>query len=124
GKRASLVREVAQWKASTGAPSFDRERESILLDSTIDKAREAGVSEQVVRDVFASLYAASRLDQRRFLQTKAEKFSIGIIGGTAGMGAFLARVFTSAGYVVEAMGLDAGRKAEEVAAEHDVVILS
>jgi chorismate mutase/prephenate dehydrogenase len=124
GKRAALVREVAQWKASVGAPSFDRERESVLLDSTIDRAKEAGVPEQVVRDVFAALYAASRLDQRRFLQTKAEKFSIGIIGGTAGMGAFLARVFTSAGYTVETMGLDAGRKAEEVAAAHDVVILS
>ncbi|MFO0735297.1 MAG: bifunctional chorismate mutase/prephenate dehydrogenase [Labilithrix sp.] len=123
-KRTALVREVAQWKASVGAPSFDRERESILLDSTIEKARDAGLSEAVVRDVFASLYAASRLDQRRLLQTKAEKFSIGIIGGTAGMGAFLARVFESAGYTVETMGLDGGRKAEEVAADHDVVILS
>ena len=124
GKRTALVREVAQWKASVGAPSFDRERESVLLDSTIDKAKEAGVSEQVVRDVFASLYAASRLDQRRFLQTKAEKFSIGIIGGTAGMGAFLARVFLGAGYQVETMGLDGGRKAEEIAGAHDVVIIA
>jgi chorismate mutase/prephenate dehydrogenase len=124
GKRAALVREVAQWKASVGAPSFDRERESVLLDSTIDKAKEVGVPEHVVRDVFASLYAASRLDQRRFLQTKAEKFSIGVIGGTAGMGAFLAKVFLGAGYTVEAMGLDGGRRAEEVAADHDVVVLA
>jgi chorismate mutase/prephenate dehydrogenase len=124
GKRAALVREVAQWKASVGAPSFDRERESILLDSTLDKAKEAGVPEHVVRDVFASLYAASRLDQRRFMQTKAEKFTIGVIGGTAGMGAFLAKVFLGAGFQVETMGLDGGRKAEEVAASHDVVILA
>jgi chorismate mutase/prephenate dehydrogenase len=124
GKRTALVKEVAAWKASVGAPSFDRERESILLDSTLDKARDAGVSEEVVRDVFASLYAASRLDQRRVLQAKAEKFTIGIIGGTAGMGAYLSRVFTSAGYTVEVMGLDAGRSAEEVASSHDVVILS
>lgn len=123
-KRTALVREVAQWKASVGAPSFDRERESILLDSTIDRAKAAGLSEHVVRDVFASLFAASRLDQRRFLQRQAEKFSIGIIGGTAGMGAFLARVFESGEYPVETMGLEAGRKAEEVAASHDVVILS
>lgn len=123
-KRMELVREVGQWKATVGAPSFDREREMLLLDSTLDKAKEAGLSEPLVRDVFASLYAASRLDQRRFLQTKAEKFSIGIIGGTQGMGAYLARVFTGAGYTVETMGLDAGRPAEEVAASHDVVILS
>lgn len=123
-KRTALVREVAQWKASVGAPSFDRERESVLLDSTLEKAKEAGLSEHVVRDVFASLYAASRLDQRRFLQTKTEKFSIGVIGGTAGMGAFLARVFLSAGFPVETMGLDGGRKAEEVAAENDLVMLA
>ncbi|MBX3228574.1 MAG: bifunctional chorismate mutase/prephenate dehydrogenase [Labilithrix sp.] len=123
-KRTALVREVAQYKASVGAPSFDRERESVLLDSTLDKAKEAGLSEHLVRDVFASLYAASRLDQRRFLQTKAEKYSIGIIGGTAGMGAYLARVFAGAGYTVETMGLEAGRSAEDVAGAHDVVILS
>lgn len=123
-RRTGLVREVGQWKASVGAPSFDRERESILLDSTLDKAKEAGLSEHLVRDVFASLYAASRLDQRRLLQTKAEKYTIGIIGGTQGMGAYLARVFEGAGYTVETMGLDGGRTAEEVAASHDVVILS
>lgn len=123
-KRTALVREVGAWKGEQGLPSFDRERESVLLDSTLAKAKEAGLPESLVRDVFASLYAASRLDQRRFLQTKAEKFTIGIIGGTAGMGAYLARVFMTAGYHVEVMGIDAGRAAEEVAASHDVVILA
>lgn len=123
-RRTSLVREVGAWKGEQGLPSFDRERESVLLDSTLAKAKEQGLPESLVRDVFASLYAASRLDQRRFLQTKAEKFTIGIIGGTAGMGAYLARVFMASGYHVEVMGLDAGRAAEEVAASHDVVILA
>src|SRR6185295_12633010 len=36
----------------------------------------------------------------------------------------LARVFSSADYPVETMGLESGRPAEEVAASHDVVILA
>src|SRR6187200_124055 len=69
-ERMNLVRQVAAYKASKGLPSFDREREGALLDELLAKANQMGLSEEVVRDVFASLFAASRLDQRRFLQTQ------------------------------------------------------
>jgi chorismate mutase/prephenate dehydrogenase len=124
GERMSLIREVAKYKASSGLPSFDREREGELLDTLLDKGAEVGLPEQVVRDVFASLFAASRLDQRRFIQTQAERFTIGVIGGTQGMGAFLARVFRDSGYQVETTGLEEGRPAEQVAAENDLVVLA
>ncbi len=101
-----------------------REREGALLDVLLAKADDAGLPADVVRDVFATLFAASRLDQRRFLQARAEKFSIGIIGGTQGMGAFMAKVMGAAGYAVETTGLEQGRPAEEVAASHDLVVLS
>jgi prephenate dehydrogenase len=52
------------------------------------------------------------------------RFSIGILGGTQGMGAFLARVFSKGGYVVTAMGLDAGPPLEQVAGESDLVIVA
>ena len=123
-ERMNLIREVAKYKAEKGLPSFDREREGALLEVLLAKGAEAGLPEQVVRDVFATLFAASRLDQRRFLQTRAERFSIGIIGGTQGMGAFMGKVLASAGYTVETTGLDEGRSAEEVAASHDLVILA
>jgi chorismate mutase/prephenate dehydrogenase len=119
-----LIREVAEYKASKGLPSFDREREGALLDVLLAKAEEAGLPEVVVRDVFASLFAASRLDQRRFLQTRNERFSIGVIGGTEGMGAFISKVFRSAGYEVETSGLGAGRPSEEVAKSNDLVVLA
>lgn len=123
-QRMRLIREVARVKAEKDLPSFDREREGAHLDDLLSRAREAGVPEDVVRDVFARLFAASRLEQRRFLQAKAERFTIGIIGGTQGMGGFLARVFASGGYTVEAMGLDQGAPATEVASRHDIVIVS
>ncbi len=123
-ERMSLIREVAQYKAENGLPSFDREREGELLDVLLAKATEVGLPHEVVRDVFASLLAASRLDQRRFLQTRAEKFSIGVIGGTQGMGAFVARVFQNAGFPVETTGLEGGRPNEEVAASNDLVVLA
>jgi len=77
-----------------------------------------------VRDLFARLFAASRLEQRRLLQTKTERLRIGIVGGTQGMGAFLGRVFTGGGHEVESMGLDAGAPASEVAARSDLVVIA
>lgn len=123
-QRMRLIREVARVKADKDLPSFDREREGAHLDDLVARAQEAGVPDDVVRDVFARLFAASRLEQRRFLQARSERFSIGIIGGTQGMGGFLARVFEGGGYTVEAMGLGEGAPAKEVAARHDVVVVA
>lgn len=123
-QRMRLIREVARVKAEKDLPSFDREREGAHLDDLLTRAQEAGVPDDVVRDVFARLFAASRLEQRRFLQARAERYTIGIIGGTQGMGGFLARVFEGGGYTVEAMGLDQGAPAKEVASRHDVVVVS
>ena len=122
--RMNLIREVARVKAEKDLPSFDREREGAHLDDLLTRAREVGVPEDLVRDVFARLFAASRLEQRRLLQARAEHFSIGIIGGTQGMGAFLARVFTDGGFAVEAMGLGEGPSAIEVASRNDLVIVA
>src|SRR5687767_116211 len=85
-ERMRLIREVAKTKAESGLPSFDREREGAHLDVLLGRASELGLPEDVVRDVFARLFAASRLEQRRFVQARAERFSIGVIGGTQGMG--------------------------------------
>ena len=122
--RMRLIREVAQVKAEQDLPSFDREREGAHLDDLLARAREKGVPEDLVRDVFARLFAASRLEQRRLLQARSEHFSIGILGGTQGMGAFLARVFRDGGFTVEAMGLGEGPSAIEVASRNDLVIVA
>jgi len=123
-ERMRLVREVARVKAQTGRPSFDRQREGVHLDGLLDGAAELELSADLVRDVFARLFAASRLEQRRHLQARAERFPIGIVGGTSGMGAFMAQVFRAGGFPVEAMGLDAGPPAVEVAARSELVVLA
>ena len=123
-ERMRLIRRVASYKAEMGLPSFDREREGAHMDDLHARAAENGLSSEIVRDVFGTLFAASRAAQREKLITHHEKFSIGILGGTAGMGAFLARLFTGAGFAVETTGLEAGAPNEDVASRHDVVIVA
>lgn len=123
-ERMRLIREVARIKGNRALPSFDRLREGAHLDDLVTKARDSGVPEDMVRDVFARLFAASRLEQRRILQTRAEHFTIGVIGGTDGMGAFLARVFTQGGFTVETMGKGEGPSAADVASRNDLVIVA
>lgn len=123
-QRMKLIHDVARVKAETGRPSFDREREGAHLDDMTEQARALGLPDDVVRDVFARLFEASRREQRRFLQAGSERFAIGIIGGTQGMGGFLARVFTDGGYAVETMGLEGGPAPEVIAARSDLVIVA
>jgi chorismate mutase / prephenate dehydrogenase len=123
-ERMRLIREVARVKAARALPSFDREREGAHLDDLLARASDVGVPDDLIRDIFARLFAASRLEQRRFLQARAERFTIGVIGGTQGMGAFLARVFFGGGYSVETMGVGEGASAADVARRSDLVIVA
>jgi len=123
-RRMRLIRDVARVKAEKGLPSFDREREGAHLDELLARARAENVPDDVVRDVFGRLFAASRLEQRRFFQKSGERYAIGVIGGSHGMGAFLSRVFTSGGFTVETMGLGEGPSAVEVAARNDLVVVA
>lgn len=123
-QRMRIVRDVARVKGSKGLPSFDRAREGTHLDDLVELARAEGVPEDLIRDVFTRLFVTSRLEQRRFLQEGAERFPIGIVGGTQGMGAFLARVFERGGFPVELMGLDRGPKATDIASRNDLVIVA
>jgi chorismate mutase/prephenate dehydrogenase len=124
GERMRLIRRVAELKAQAHLPSFDREREGALLGDLLEKASAEGVPADVVRDIYATLFAASRAAQRRVLHAGESHYSIGILGGTAGMGAFLARLLDGAGYPVETTGLERGAPNAEVAARHDLVIVA
>ncbi len=123
-ERMSLIGRVAEFKAKERLPSFDREREGAHMDDLHARAAESGLSAEIVRDVFGILFAASRATQREKLFEQRERFSVGILGGTAGMGAFLARLLSGAGYAVETTGLEVGAPNQEVASRHDVVIVA
>ena len=88
------------------------------------RARAYQLPEGLVGDVFGSVLASSRARQRTMSLEGEPRPSIGVLGGTRGMGAFLARVFRKAGYPVTAMGKDAGPPVEEVAALCDLVIVA
>jgi chorismate mutase/prephenate dehydrogenase len=124
-ERARLVEAVAARKRQVGVPAFDRAREAEVLGAALEEARRAGVPGDLVRGVMGHVLAASRRAQR-FAVPPAEDppRSIGVVGGTAGMGAFLAEVFAREGIPVETMGKDRGAPAEEVAARHDLVIVA
>jgi chorismate mutase/prephenate dehydrogenase len=122
--RMRLIRRVAELKAHGGLPSFDREREGQHLDALLVRAGQLNLQGEIVRDVFATIFSASRSAQRKHVQAGHDRFSVGIVGGTAGMGAFMARVFVGAGYAVETTGLEAGAPAREVAARHDLVVVA
>jgi len=136
GERMRLIRRVAEVKAAAGLPSFDREREGAHMDDLHARAAMAGVPAEVLRDVYGTLFAASREAQREALHAADERLSIGIIGGTSGMGSFLARLFTRAGYAVETTGVIAvspggpgetrrvGSSNVDVASRHDVVLVA
>jgi chorismate mutase/prephenate dehydrogenase len=123
-QRMAVVREIAAHKLESELPAFDRAREVAHLSELVDAAGEDAATADAVRELWASLFAASRRVQREAALTRLERVSVGIVGGTAGMGAFLARVLGRAGFPVETTGLDAGAPARELAARHDLVVIA
>jgi prephenate dehydrogenase len=119
-----LIGQVAAYKVAEGLPAFDREREQTHLSDLLSLAADAGLANEVARDVFGVLFAASRAEQRRAQRVARDTFRIGIVGGTAGMGEFMARVCTSAGYEVEVSGLEQEPSNAVVASRNDLVIIA
>jgi chorismate mutase / prephenate dehydrogenase len=124
GARMRVVREVAALKEKKGIAPFDRDREIEKMDELCARAAGLAIPPEVVRDVFGGLFAASRASQRLILAEAEPRFSVGVIGGTRGMGGFLARVLAKAGFPVEVTGLEEGPPAGDVAARNDLVIVA
>lgn len=130
-RRADVVRTIAVIKARDDRPAFDRAREVAHLEKLSLRGDELGLPRTLVRDLFGALFASSRAEQREVLARAAPRYRIGIVGATSGMGAFLSRVLTRAGYEVDGMGLapsqpgkTSGPSAEEVASRNDLVIVA
>ncbi len=123
-ERMRVVREVASLKAGAGLAPFARGQEGDKMRELLPLASSLGLPLELVRDVFGALFAASRHAQHARVLEDEPRFSIGIVGGTRGMGAFLARVFGSVGYPVETMGLEGGGPAPELASRHDLVVVA
>lgn len=123
-RRAEVVSRIAEAKALAGLPVLDRAREEAHLAAQCARGAELGLDVGVVRDVVSRVVRASREAQRASRAGLPPPFSVGIVGGTSGMGAFFARELRAAGLEVEVTGLDEGAPAVEVASRHELVLLA
>jgi chorismate mutase len=62
-ERVRMAREVGVAKRAAGLPTLDPEREAVILRRAAEMAREAGLPEEMVRDVFWHLIGLSRRAQ-------------------------------------------------------------
>ena len=123
-ERMRLVRKVAELKLDKGLPTFDRAREAALLAELEEAGEAAELSREIIRDVYAVLFTASRAAQRTSLVAAVPRMSVAIIGGTQGMGAFFVRELTAAGFEVEHNGFGEGPSNVELAGRHDLVMVA
>lgn len=123
-ERMQLAERVASAKARVDRAPFDRDRENAHLADLESKAMQRGLSVSVLRDVYGVLFAASRSVQSARKLDALEKFRIGVVGSTAGMGQFLAEKLALAGYEVFGIGLGSEESPEQLASRVDVLFLA
>lgn len=123
-ERMRLAERVAALKAAAARAPFDRDRENTHLLGLETRAKALGLSLVVLRDVYGVLFAASRRVQGAQKIDRLAKYRIGVVGGTAGMGQFLAATLAGAGYDVDVVGLDTVETPEQLAARVDVLFLA
>ena len=62
-RRRDLVREIGELKASLGFPVTDPRREAQVVRRAAELAREAGLDEELIRNVIWSIMSAARKQQ-------------------------------------------------------------
>lgn len=123
-ERMRLAERVATLKAAADRAPFDRDRENAHLATLESKAQTSGLSVAVLRDVYGVLFAASRHVQSEKKIERLPKYRVGIVGGTAGMGRFLAATLSAASFDVAVVGLESEETPEQLAARVDLLFLA
>ena len=62
-RRRDLVREVGVLKARLGIPVTDPQREARVVRRAAELAREAGLDEELIRNLIWSIMSAARIQQ-------------------------------------------------------------
>ena len=63
-RRVSIARRIGDLKEEAGRPVLDPSREAAVVRRAAERAREAGLDEEAVREVFWRLVGLSRRTQR------------------------------------------------------------
>ncbi len=126
-RRNALVAEIAQHKRTHGIGIRDHRRERELLDDRCRRARQLGLSGQLVENIFRLVLWGSR-DRQAALKAElpidCESRTVAIIGGSGQVGRCMATLFGDLGHVVMIADVDTELTIEEASAVADVVIVS
>jgi chorismate mutase / prephenate dehydrogenase len=126
-RRMALVGEIAAWKREHALRIRDPARERDILDDRRRRAAEMGLPPQEVESIFRVLMRASRDHQaalRAELPGDVETRSVAVVGGGAGMGQLVARLFGDLGHQVVVADLDTPVTPVDAAAVADVTIIA
>lgn len=126
-RRATLVREIAQYKREHRVPIRDLARERFILDDRMAHAGGLGLSPGVIESLFRLILWDSRNRQaalRSELPPDLEPRTVAVIGGKGGMGSCMARLFAELGHHVMIADLDTDTTPEQAAEIADVVLIS
>lgn len=63
-RRVAIARRIGDLKEEAGQPVLDPSREAAVVRRAAERAREAGLDEEAVREVFWRLVGLSRRTQR------------------------------------------------------------
>lgn len=125
-RRRTLVDEVVQWKRAHGQPVYHPAREEDLISQRRSQARAAGLSPDLVEDVFRRILRESRVAQSETLSGHALRpgAAVLVVGGGGGMGGFFLRRFEAAGYQVRVLEREDWPRVAALAAGADLAVLA
>ena len=126
-RRNGLVAEVARDKREHALPIRDATREADLLGDRGRRARDLGLSPEVIESLFRLVLRGSRDRQsalRAELPMDEPERTVAIIGGRGQMGGCLASLFGDLGHAVLIADLDTDLTPADAAAAADVVVIS
>lgn len=103
-KRQNIVGEIGRFKRSEGRALRDFEREKVVIESAVERARELGLETRLVEDVVRTLIQYSLASQEKGLISGSERGSgktALIIGGAGRMGQWFAGLLAAQRFAVE-----------------------
>jgi chorismate mutase / prephenate dehydrogenase len=126
-RRNALVAEIAQYKRAHGIGIRDLRREREILDDRCARARQLGLSAELVESIFRLMLWGSR-DRQAALKAElpidCEPRTVAVIGGSGQMGRCMANMFADLGHIVMVADVDTELTVDEAASVADVVIVS
>lgn len=126
-RRNALVGEIAQYKRAHRIGIRDHRREREILDDRCDRARQLGLSGELIESIFRLILWGSRDRQAALkaeLPVDCEPRTVAVIGGCGQMGRCMAALFGDLGHIVMIADVDTDLTVEEAAAVADVIIVS